>query len=238
MLTDVLGLVSAGAYSRTMRLKEAVRGLCAALGRPVPWDLELAVMLSQIGYVVLPGTADDDGSAGGVDARHAELASDLLGKVPRMESVAAMVRHQADPAPADRGDDLGDWPDDALNRELLRVAVLFDALVADGRKRPAAIEELTTSPSPPPTFVLRALGQLRASSDSMIEIAITADQLVAGMELSADLMLANGSKLAGAGTALTSALIGRVQAFAVSTGVDEPIHVLAPATAVSKVLNR
>ena len=235
LLTDVLGLVSPGAYSRTMRLKEIVRGLCAALDRPVPWDLDLATMLSQIGVVVLPPGHDEIGD---IDRRHTEVARELLGHVPRMESVADMIGQQLDPGPRCASHDPEDWSSDDLSREILRVAVQFDRLVTNGQTRTQARKTLTVSEMPPPAFLRDALGRVQASAETMVEVAATVDQLAAGMELTGDLWLANGSKLSGAGTTLTSALIGRIRAFAASVGVAEPIHVLAPSSAAAKVAKR
>ena len=235
MLTEVLGLVSAGAYSRTLRLKETVVGLCAALDRPVPWDLELATMLSQIGFVVLP--VEDDSSAD-LQPRHAELAAELLENVPRMETVAAMIRHQLDSAPAHDELALTSWPDDHLNIEILRTSVHFDALVASGLSWSKARNALREVAGAPPKFILDALGKVKTSGDSMVEITTTVGRLAAGMELTADVTLTTGPKLAAAGTILTSALIGRINAFATSTGVNEPLSVLAPASSVAKAISQ
>ncbi len=238
LLTDVLGLVSAGAYSRTMRLNHIVHGLCAALDRPVPWDLDLATMLSQIGVVVLPPGEEDDEAIGDIDRRHIEVACELLGNVPRMESVADIISRQLDPAPACPSHDPEDWSSDDLSREILRVAVLFDRLVANGQTRIQACQTLAASDTPPPAFLRDALSRLPASTETMVEVAATVNQLIAGMELTGDLLLANGSKLAGTGTTLTSALIGRIRAFAAGVGVAEPIHVLAPSSAAAKLAGR
>jgi len=237
LLTDVLGLVSAGAYSRTMRLKDIVHGLCVALDRPVPWDLDLATMLSQIGVVVLPPGQGDE-PVGDIDTRHTQLARELLGNVPRMGPVADMIGHQLDPGPRCTSNDVEDWSNDDLNREILRVAVQFDRLVANGQTRTEARRTLSTSETPPPAFLLGALNRLSTTTEAMVEVAATVDQLGAGMELSADLRLANGSKLAGAGTVLTSTLLVRIRAFAAGSGVAEPIHVLAPSSAAARVARR
>lgn len=235
MLTEVLGLVSTGAYSRTLRLKETVGAVCAALDRPVPWDLELATMLSQIGFVVLP--ADDD-SGGDLQPRHAEVAAELLENVPRMETVAAMIRHQLDSGPAASDADLSDWPDERLNIEILRASVHFDALVATGLSLQNAHKALQGVAGSPPKFILDALSAVKTSGDSMVEVTTTVGQLAVGMELTADVTLTTGPKLAGVGTTLTSALIGRINAFAKSTGVNEPISVLAPASSVAKAISQ
>lgn len=233
MLTEVLGLVSAGAYSRTMRLRTTVRGICEGLDRPVAWDLDLAAMLSQIGFVVMP--AGDNAREGGPDAQHAELAADLIGNIPRLETVADMIASQVRPAPIRSDTDLATWTDAELSAEILRVAVQYDGLVAGGRPRPAARDAIQKSADPPPPALVAALSSVRADTEAMVELTVTVDQLAAGMTLNADVLLADGPKLAGAGTALTSALIGRIRAFAASAGVIEPICVLAPATQVPRI---
>ena len=78
MLTEVLGLVSPTAYSRSMRIGQIVRGLSESLGFAVAWDLDVAALLSQVGCVVIPDTEDDMGA----DHRHVGLAADLLANIP------------------------------------------------------------------------------------------------------------------------------------------------------------
>ena len=230
MLTEVLGLVSAGAYSRTMRLRATVQGICNGLERPVAWDLDLATMLSQIGVVVAP--PGDDEIDSGPGARHPQLAADLLANIPRLETVASMIAQQMRPDPVGDASDLGAWTDDELNTEILRVAVAFDGLVAAGLSRPAARQAIKDAPTPPAPAIVAALAAVKVDAEARVELMVTVDQLSPGMVLDADVLQTDGPKLAGAGTALTSALIGRIQAFAASAGVIEPIRVLAPASQV------
>jgi CheY-like chemotaxis protein len=237
MLAEVLGLVSAGAYGRTMRLRETVRGLCAALGQPVPWDLALAAMLSQLGYVVMP--SDPEGGSGlELTARHLEITAELLGNIPRLETVVEMIGHQLDPGPRHEGRRREDWSDHDLNTEILRMALHVDQLVAAGRSAQDARKALASSPTPPPEFLLEALGSVRPDTEAKVELGITVRQLAPGMDLAGDVTLATGPKLAGAGTPLTVALVQRIQAFASTHGVVEPIKVLAPASKVAKVMTR
>lgn len=232
MLTEVLGLISSSAYSRTVRLHETVSGICAALGRPIPWDLNLATNLSQIGFVVMPSTG---GGAPALDSQHVEIARDLLGKIARMETVADMVSHQLDPAPSLNAPDVADWPAHALNTEILRVAVAFDALIVSGLSRTAAADALYNRENGPPKFLATALKTFNPQSKAMIEVAATVAQLAPGMRLTANIKTTGGPKLVSADTILTSALIGRIKAFAKNNGVVEPISVLVPVGAVAKL---
>ncbi|MEL7156389.1 MAG: response regulator [Actinomycetota bacterium] len=233
MLTDVLGLVSAGAYGRTMRLSEIIAAVCAKLGREVPWDLNLATMLSQIGFVVVPD--DEDGDTGRLEDRHAELGQMLLAKIPRLESVATMVGHQLNPVGHPPDLPMEAWADDELNIEILRSAVAYDTLLADGVHRDLVVKTLKESPESPPAFVIDALRTYQPDRRAMIELQLPVEDLGTGMELTADVTLTTGSKLAGAGTRLTSPVVERIKAFARTSGVNEPIHVLVPAAEVSRV---
>lgn len=233
MLTEVLGLVSAGAYSRTMRIRATVRGICEGLDRPLPWDLDLATMLSQIGVVVMP--SDDDEAATEPGSQHPELAAGLLANIPRLETVASMIGRQVQPDPVRRDHDLADWSDAELNTEILRVAVAYDRFVAGGCSHPAAHQAIRDADDPPIPTIVTALASVRVDAEARVELSVTVDRLAAGMVLDADVFQTDGPKLAGAGTPLTSALIGRIRAFAASAGVIEPIDVLAPAAQIPAV---
>ncbi len=231
MLTDVVGLVNPGAYGRTMRLQDTVTGLCEALDRPKPWDLDVATMLSQIGFVVIPPEEGEDGS---LQDRHTDVARDLIAKIPRLETAATIVGHQLAADPAVSGDEPGDWSDADLSAEMLRVAVRLDQLVTAGRNRDDAVAELRSEASSP-RFLVDALARLDSGAEPMVTVETKADKLAAGMTLAADVQSITGVKLAGEGMVLTSALVGRIRSFASGTGVVEPIAVLVPASAVAKL---
>jgi CheY-like chemotaxis protein len=227
LLTEVLGLVNPGAYSRTMRISEIVKAVCKQIGVPVRWDLGLAATLSQIGYMVIP-EAHGDGAPAGVDARHAEVAAGLVARIPRMESVADMIRMQADALPVGRGATPADWAEDDLYLEILRVSVHFDEFVAAGATSAVAVKTLAGSPAAPAPFLLDALSRVKPSWDAMVEFDAKVGEIAAGMKLTADVFAGDGTKLASEGTTLSSALIERILTFAESRGIVEPIPVLTP----------
>lgn len=234
LLSEVLGVVSTEATNRTSRLQRAVASMCAALDTPLAWDLNLAVKLSQIGFVVLPPNPEVR-ATGGADRRHAAVAADLVANIPRMEQVATMIRRQLDAAPDRFGDDRDSWPDDALKAEILRVAVRYEACVAHGLAPAQARKRLASTSTPPPSFVLQALANIGNHEEPMVSVEAMVSDLTARMWLDGDLLLANGSKLAAAGTEITAVLLGRIEAFAETTGVVEPIRVLAPASQATRL---
>lgn len=234
VLTDVLGLVSAGAYSRTMRISQLVAALAAELEYAADWELTLAARLSQVGCVVVD---EDDTTPDLLDPRHAAVAAELVASIPRLEPVAAIIARQLDAAPVSSRD-VASWSDAEMKAELLRVAVQFDHLLAAGMSRKRAIEELASISQPPARRLLDALGNVRQHQDAMVEIDTTVAQLAAGMQLTDDVIAGNGVKLAGQGVVLTSVLVGRFRTFASSHGISEPISVLVPASTVRELSAR
>ena len=230
MLNDVLGVVSPTASTRTNRLHKLAESICSALGRPMGWDLSLAVKLSQLGFVVLPPN-EDMRATGGADTRHAAMSADLIANIPRMGPVAEMIRHQLDPAPVSR--DLSS--EATLKAEILRVAVRYDAYTGSGLSHAQAVKRLADGNSPPADGILAALRAVEGHEEPTVEIDVTLAQLRTGMKLAADLVLLSGSKLAAPGTEVTTVLLGRIQAFAENTGVVEPIKVLVPASQAVKL---
>ena len=99
LLTEILGIKDPVAFNRGTRLRDHVRALAAELEVEGAWDLEVAAMLSQIGYAVVPsdivararaGAALSDSEQQLYDS-HTKVASELLANIPRLEDVAGMI---------------------------------------------------------------------------------------------------------------------------------------------------
>lgn len=223
MLTEVLGLVSPAAYARTSRINEIVAELCDALAVEHTWNLDIAAMLSQLGCVVVPEDEASDVH------RHAVIAADLLAKIPRLEGVADLIGRQADETPATQAS-FDDWEEQDLHREILRAAVAFESLLARGLTRTAAAEAM---PAVPDAIAL-ALSTFRPATEAMVQTTVGLSELIPGMEITEDLLSLRGTKLAGAGTRITSVLLRKLETFAGSIGVAEPIAVLAPVNSLQK----
>lgn len=108
---------------------------------------------------------------------------------------------------------------------------MFERALASGASRKDSLAQMRTEALTP--FILDALERVRPSSEAMVEAQIGITELVTGMELTADLLAQNGTKLAGAGTPITTVLLQRLQPFINAVGVAEPISVLAPASALT-----
>jgi response regulator RpfG family c-di-GMP phosphodiesterase len=98
-LVDVLAITNPVAFGRASRVKRLAMDFARTLGREDFWQLEAAAMLSQIGYLSLPGdlveklyygeplTAEERILAGGAP----EVARRLLENIPRLEPVGEIL---------------------------------------------------------------------------------------------------------------------------------------------------
>ena len=101
-LNDILGLTNPVARHRTARVRQYAAAIAGGLHFPMPWDLRLATLLSQIGCITLPGSVLDKLYAGTeltldeqrLYARHPEVAAALVARIPQLGPVAAMIARQ------------------------------------------------------------------------------------------------------------------------------------------------
>lgn len=229
MLTDVLGLVSHEASERSRRIRNHVYRICSHLKRPAMWELDLAAMLCQLGFVVMPDVGTGHGASAELRERRVELAAELLIQIPRLQAVAALIRGQLAPEPVRLDEDIEAWSERELNAEILRLAVHFEESMACGMSSDEAFDELMTAEVPTPTFLLEAVAELRTVDAEHVEGEVGVEELQARMVLIDDLALSSGPTLVPAGMELTASLINRVRSFAQTIGVEEPIRVKMPA---------
>src|SRR5436305_11349516 len=102
VLTEVLSLVNPAAFSRASRARRYIHHIVSAMALGNPWQYEVAAMLSQLGCVTLPPETLDAVYKGDTlppqeqaqyDS-HPNVAHQLLSKIPRLEPIAWIVRHQ------------------------------------------------------------------------------------------------------------------------------------------------
>ena len=103
LLGDALEVSSPVAMAYVSSVKRTVAGLCHQLSIPTDWQLPIAASVSLIGLITIPGLTP------GADINDEQLAlaaavgGRLVGHIPRLAGVAAMVQRQREPGdlPAD-----------------------------------------------------------------------------------------------------------------------------------------
>ena len=137
MLTEILAVLSPRSFSRTSRLVRITKKMVQYLKMNKSWTLDIAVMLSQIGSLVIPDALLQRYYMGGtlnivekpIIAEYPKTGYDLIKNIPRLGAVAKIILYQC------KNYDGSGFPEGELSKEdipvesrLLKVALDYDLL--------------------------------------------------------------------------------------------------------------
>jgi CheY-like chemotaxis protein len=108
VLTELLSLVNPVAFSRAVRIKRLVQHIASSVKLPDAWQLELAVMLSHLGYVGMAPELLERAYTGkpisptekALLAGAFKTAHNLMIDVPRIDAVLGIIDRLAEPPPS------------------------------------------------------------------------------------------------------------------------------------------
>jgi DNA-binding NarL/FixJ family response regulator len=235
VLLEVLGLINPAAQRRAAQIQKYAESACKALKPPDPWKYQLAAMLSQLGCVALPpetlakvygGQALSE-EEDKLYRSHPEVAGKLLGQIPRLEDVAAMVAGQLrTPAKELASGDVKSWNPQQLGAAILWTAVRLDQFVDEGRSVHYAIHQIMQLAPHLPKQITAAMLTAPVTGGGRRESrTLGVDELGIGMILEAEVLSAKGIRLVPKGVEITASLLGRLSTIARGVGVTEPIQV-------------
>lgn len=237
-LTDVLALANPACFGRATRIKALVAELCDHLDLELRWQLDVAAMLSQLGFVALPhevvekvyfGVTLTDAEAKMV-GRVPAINEQLLGNIPRLEVVRGILAGYT--KPFRRTFSETPFPNDPLHEvvekgaQVLKVAIDFDALIGGGDDVGRAIDTLRGRLDRYDPKVVGALGELKGRTrpvDEIKDLPIAA--LRAGMILADDVKATSGTLLLARGYEVTAGFLERARNFRPGS-VKEPVRVI------------
>lgn len=207
MLIDLLSLTQPELMEQSNRIRRYLRELIPLLtiSPEAAWGMELAAMLFPVGCVGIEQDLLHKRHIGQCLSQeemhcledHIGAGADMIGRIPRMEKVAAMIRNQntALYQPVEGESDIT-----ALGSVILHMLLTFDALVASGKKPLSALATLQEQPYP--LHLLEGLKKIVANENKRKPEMLSCGLLQPGMVLAADLLdendrliMANGSEL-------------------------------------------
>lgn len=215
-LTDILALTHPVAFGRANRLKRHAVDLARQIGiHQDLWPLEVAAMLSQIGGIILPNETLEKLYQGGVPnekeramiERLPAVTEQLLGNIPRLEPVLAILGHQDKPYrfnPAEL---------DAVHvgGPILKLVGDFDTLINQGSSAQLALDTLRSRSGRYDTVLLDAFVAIRSTAGQrkpIREVSILALRI--GMVFAEDLRTKTGALLVTRGHEVTPGLLERL----------------------------
>ena len=236
VLFNVLGIINPVAQRRAAQIQRYADGAAEALHlQPGLWQYHLAAMISQLGCITLPQemlARALGGQALNEEERrlyesHPEVAGKLLGTIPRLEAVAAMVAGQMQVPSRDLASgNPATWEPEKIGAAILWAAVQFDRHVSQGRIPEQAAQLVNqAAPGLPPAMTQAMVKALSDDSGLVMSRSVTMRDLEIGMTIEADVMSQRGARLVPRGTEVTSTVLDRLRAVAGGIGLVEPIRV-------------
>jgi len=236
VLFNVLGLINPLAQRRAAQIQRYAESAAASLNlAPNMWQYHLAAMISQLGCITLPQetlTRALSGQPLSAEEKrlyesHPEIAGKLLGTIPRLEAVAAMVAGQMQVPSRDLASgNPSTWEPEKIGAAILWAAVTFDRHVSLGRIPEQAAQLVNqAAPGLPPAIAAAMVKTLSDDSGLVMTRSVTLRELEDGMVIDADVMSLRGTRLVPRGTEVTATVLDRLRAVAGGVGVVEPIRV-------------
>lgn len=237
LLTDLLTLVESDRVDNTSQLRANMRKLAAYIGGGCAvWQLELATMLRDLGAIVLPPELRQKAASGETlsPAEQAmidqvpEMGFRFISRIPRLEVVAAIVRHQSESfASATPSGEVppGSRMLKALNDLAYRQArgESFDDAVAEMRKKDGVYDPVVIE-----TIKMHRIGFAVAGEEKSRRLFLRAEQLEPGDMLGGEVRTLDGKLILKAGNVLSSSSLERIRNYTVLMGIQEPIEVSRP----------
>src|SRR3990172_1286899 len=235
LFMELLSLSNPIAFSRTLRLRRVVRHIVGNLNTRDTWQIELAAMLSQVGCVALPGGLLEKYHCGepvtneerNMLRSHPLIAHRLLERIPRLESVALIVKDQhKDYADFEQAPSWGEKRKIHLGAQILKAALDYDELLQQGLTHTQALEKLSEYHQAYNPEVLEALSKGEFLVKNWKVQIVPASGLEIGMILEDDLLTREGETVAAQGQEITPLILERVSLISRKTSLVEPIRVL------------
>jgi response regulator RpfG family c-di-GMP phosphodiesterase len=240
-LTEVLALAQPEAFGRATRVRRSVAQLADAMRERDRWPIEIAAMLSQVGWTAFPASTVERFFAGeSLTPAESRMIADLpataerlIAEIPRLERVRDILAHQEaryDGVFDDRGTQalvMGDQI--PVGARMLKIALDFDLLELRGL---SVSDALTTMQSrtgwydPRLLDVFTSLHGAPRSETAMENMRLS--QVRVGMVFAADVRAENGMLLVARGQEVGVSLVDRIrhqwQAFAGRCDVSMLVH--------------
>jgi len=236
VLTEVLSLVNPAAFGRAMRARRYIHHLAEALKLEHAWQYEIAALTSQLGCVTLPPEVIEAVYAGqklsAEDAAqydaHPSVAGDLLCKIPRLEPIAWMIKHQAQTPPLEGDISDPQRADMRTGAEILRLALDFEKFISQGMSRTEAAHRLSQIYKQFSERAFVALVELDPNAEESEVRKCRIKELSPGMIVQQDIRTFSGLLIVSKGQEVTLPLILKLKNFSAKKAITEDVVVSFP----------
>ncbi len=228
-LSDLLHLAGSALPARSNAIRSIALHIACRMQVVDLWQYDIAATLCLIGCMALPPDVFERAYARQASPAEEEMfracpetGARLLANIPRLETVAEMIRRQQTPIEHVRLLDACETGGAAL-----RIAVELDRWMFGGLALEAGLNRMRALPHEFPQNLLRTLEDYSPPVEAVERMALPVRELRVGMTTEEDIVTRDGNWLIAAkGTQLNSTTVERLRNFHATRGIREPVHVL------------
>lgn len=228
VLTDILGLVNPEAFGRSERVKRLAAYVGQHMKLKTSLYLDLAAMLSQLGFVTLTDTVLDkiykgeplDAEEQQIYDMHPFVTAGMLSQIPRMDRVSDIILHQ--------NDSYLDNPTQPVESRILKVCLDYDALIQQGLEKQDAIDALRRLEGVYDSKIVDVLERGTAGEDGYVRREMFLTELRPGMILDEALWSIDEVHIMAEGTEVTETAMMRIGNFLKAKRLPKSIRALVP----------
>lgn len=245
VLSELLSLANAPAFSSGYRIKETVKKMAEMLDLHNIWQYEVAALMSQIGCITLPldilnkfqsgVTFSDDERETFED--HPRVGAKLVSKIPRLEAVAAMIENQLLEFDQYQEGEVSNLSEEIqLGGQILKAVIDYDLLLFRGIPHAEALKELTKKSNIYNPEIVDLLKRIRVKAKPVQIVSLKFQDIVPGMIAEEDVFAKNGTLIIPKGQEITWPIIQGLNNFLKHIGIQEPIVVRLAETEIQESL--
>lgn len=213
LLMEMLSFSRPVAFNRTVRIRKMVDYLLDSIRISDPWKVELATMLSHVGFITLPEEMENFlKNPLHVSETHREpfnsyitTGAELLEKIPRLEGVAEIIRNQNYKEMT---------PEVPIGSLILRLAIDYDNYELSGLTTNKIVEKMEATRGRYDEDVFKAFQNIinkNKLSNQKILLQTTIDKLQPGMYFGETVVSQSGVTVANKGQLVTQTQITTLQ---------------------------
>jgi response regulator RpfG family c-di-GMP phosphodiesterase len=234
VLCELLSIANSTAFSGGYRIKEIVVKVAGKLGLDRIWQYEVAALMSQIGCITIPDDILQKIQAGArltkkeeaMFRNHPRIGAKLIGKIPRLEHVAAMIGNQMlswDEYDEEPGVLLTE--EEKIGAQILRATIDHDFLLVQGDGHLEALQKMEKRRGAYNPEILKILAENEVSTERVRILTLNFEDIVPGMVADEDILAKNGTVIIPRGQEITWSVIQGLTNFLEHIGIRDPIRV-------------
>lgn len=234
VLCELLSLANPIAFSSGYRIKKPVVKIAEKLQLDRVWQFEIAALMSMIGCIAVPDDILRKIRAGADLAEkeqvmyrnHPKIGAKLIGKIPRLKHVAAIVENQMlvlDDYDEEPGVLLSE--EERIGAQILRVTLDYDHLIFRGIGHHEALRTLELCQGVYNPKILKTLAEDEDVTEGIKIVILNFEDIVPGMIADEDILAKNGALIIPRHQEITWSVIQGLSNYLNHIGIRDPIRV-------------